>query len=225
MPSAVDHRVVHVAADRALADRKLGGAAQRHVLADLGDGFGDVLGDGAAAGLGRLDLLDVGADIERHIGDHLDQALEQVVAGDEVGLGVDLDHHALGALDRDADQAFGGDAVGLLRGLGQALLAQPVDRGIDVARGLAERRLAIHHARAGHLAQVLDHLCSDLSHCSNSVAEQARRRGANPRRAARRHYSAVSSLALATQPWTRPGSPTSSPTLWAASALSSAICE
>ena len=136
----------------------------------------NVFGDGLAAGLGRLDLLDVGADVERHVGDHLDQALEQVVAGDEVGLGVDLDDDALGALDRDADQTFGGDAVGFLGGLGQALLAQPIDRGIDVARGFAERGLAIHHARAGHFAQVLDHLCSDLSHCSNPLL--SRRAGA-----------------------------------------------
>ena len=64
-------------------------------------------------------------------------------------------------LTRNADQAFGGDAAGLLGGLGQALLAQPVDRGLHVAVGLAERRLAIHHARAGLLAQLLDHLCSD----------------------------------------------------------------
>ena len=39
------------------------------------------------------------------------------------------------------------------------------------------------------------------------------------------NYSAVSSLALAIQPSTRPGSPTSSPTLCAAFSLSSAICE
>ena len=204
----LDHRIVHVAADRALADRKLGGAPQRHVLADLGDRFGNVFGDGAAAGLGRLDLLDVGADVERDVGDHLHQALEQVVARDEVGLGIDLDHDALGALDGDADQAFGGDAVGLLGGLGQALLAQPIDRGIDVARGFAERGLAIHHARAGHLAQVLDHLCSDLSHCSNPLRAGAC--GAEQVRAAACsavNYSAVSSLALATQPWTRPGKP------------------
>ena len=179
-----------------------------------------------AAGLGRLDLLDVGADVERHVGDHLDQALEQIVARDEVGLGIDLDHDALGALDRDADQAFGGDAAGLLGGLGQALLAQPIDRGLHVAGGLAERRLAIHHARAGHLAQVLDHLCSDLSHCSNPLL--SRRAGAEQIRAAAGsavNYSAVSSLALATQPWTRPGKPDLFADLVAASALSSAICE
>ena len=102
---------------RALADRKSGGAAQRHVLADLGDGLGKVLGDRVAAGLGRLDLLDIGADVERHIGDHLHEALEQVVARDEVGFGVDLDDHALGALDGDANQTLGGDAIGFLRSL------------------------------------------------------------------------------------------------------------
>src|ERR1051326_1194627 len=78
------------------------------------------------------------------------------VARNEIGLGVDLDQHALGAFDRDPDQTFRGDAVGLLGGLGQAFFAQPIDRGFDVTRSLAERRLAIHHARASHLAQVLD---------------------------------------------------------------------
>ena len=56
---------------------------------------------GDAADLGGLDLLDVGADVERDVGDHLHQALEQIVAGDEIGLRIDLDHDALGALERD----------------------------------------------------------------------------------------------------------------------------
>src|SRR5262249_48210099 len=38
------------------------------------------------------------------------------------------------------------------------LLAQPVDRRIDVAVGLGERLLAVHHARAGQLAELL-HQC------------------------------------------------------------------
>ena len=82
--------------------------------------------DRDAADLGRLDLLDVGADVERDLGDHLDQALELLVARDEVGLGIDLDHDALGARRHRADQAFRRDAAGLLGGLRQALLAQPV---------------------------------------------------------------------------------------------------
>ena len=60
------------------------------------------------------------------------QALEQIVAGDEIGLGIDLDHDPLGAGDRDADQPLGRDPAGLLGGLGQALLAQPVDRGLEL---------------------------------------------------------------------------------------------
>ncbi len=113
------------------------------------------------AGAARI-LFDVGTGTERHIRDHLHQALEQVVARDEIGLGIDLDHDALGRRDGDADQAFGGDAAGLLRGLGQALLAQPVDRGIEIAAAFVERRLAIHHARAGLVAELLDHGCADI---------------------------------------------------------------
>ena len=110
--------------------------------------------------------------------------------------------------------------LGLLRGLGQALLAQPVDRGVDVAGSFAERAPCNPSCPRRSLAQVLDHLCCDLSHCSIRCGVQLPAR-AESRAAA---YSAVSSLALATQPWTRPGNPTSSPTLCAASGLSSAIC-
>ena len=85
---------------------------------------------------------------------------------------------------RDADQAFGGDAAGLLGGLRQALLAQPVDRRLHVAVGLAERGLAIHHARAGRVAQLFDHLCGDVCHRPHSVPVRLRARGRQRRRAA-----------------------------------------
>ena len=68
------------------------------------------------------------------------------------------------ALDGQADQPFGGDARRLLGGLGKALGPQPVDGGIHVAVGGGERRLAVHHAYAGLLAQVLHHCCGDFSH-------------------------------------------------------------
>ena len=83
------------------------------------------------------------------------QRLEVVVAGDEIGLGIDFDDDAEIGFDGDADEALGGDAAALLGRLGEALLAQPVDGRLDVAVGLAERVLAIHHAGAGLLAQVL----------------------------------------------------------------------
>src|SRR5581483_4129346 len=85
---------------------------------------------------------------------------------DEVGLRIDLDNDALGTLKRHADESFGGHAASLLRRLGQALLAQPVDRGLHVTAALTERRLAVHHARAGLVAQVLDHGCGNGRHCS-----------------------------------------------------------
>ena len=78
------------------------------------------------------------------------------VAGDEVGLGVDLDDDAGLVAGQRGDEALGGDAVGLLGGLGEALLAQPVDRGLELAFGRGQRRLAVHHAGAGALTQFLD---------------------------------------------------------------------
>ncbi len=129
----VGHRAMHVARDHALADRKRRRAAQRHVLADLSDGLVDRIGHGAVADRRGEDLVDVGAGIERHIGDHLHQTLEQVVAGDEIGFRIHLDDDAFVAGERNADQTFGGDAPGLLGGLGQTLFAQPIDGALEIA--------------------------------------------------------------------------------------------
>ena len=173
LAGAVDHRVVHVARHHALADFERSRAAQRHVLADGRDRVRNRGLDRDGADLGGLDLLDVGAGVERDLRDHLDQSLELLVARDEVGLGIDLDHDALGARRQRADQAFRRDAAGLLRGLRQALLAQPVDRRLHVAVVLGERLLAVHHADAGRLAQVLDHRRCDCCHRCNPLPVRA----------------------------------------------------
>ena len=70
-----------------------------------------------------------------------DEALELLVAGDEIGFGIDLDQRARAVAHGDAHQTFGGGAAGLLGGLGNALLAQPVDGGFHVAVGFAQRGL------------------------------------------------------------------------------------
>ncbi len=116
--------------------------------------------------MGARDLLDrhVRRMIERHRQHAAHERLEIVVAGDEVGLGIDLDDDAEIGLNGDADEALGRHAAALLGGLGEALLAQPVDGGLDVALGLVERVLAIHHAGAGLLAQLFDQGGGDLSH-------------------------------------------------------------
>ena len=51
--------------------------------------------------------------------------------------------------------ALSGDAAGLLGGLGQTLLAEPLDGLVHVAVVLGEGLLAVHHANVGHFTQFL----------------------------------------------------------------------
>ena len=46
---------------------------------------------------------------QRDVRDHLDQALEQVIAGNEIGLRIELDDDPFRAVDRKPDKAFGRD--------------------------------------------------------------------------------------------------------------------
>ena len=59
-------------------------------------------------------------------------------------------------------------AIGPLAGLRHALLAQQRAGGVEVAVRLLERSLAIHHARARELAELLDEACTDLGHALSS---------------------------------------------------------
>ena len=134
--------------------------------------------------------VDVGRFVERDGDDAVRQRLEVVVAGDEIGLRIDFDDDAEIGFDGDADQALGGDAAALLGRLGQALLAQPVDHAFlgfatglfrgggrplfaqnrfrlgEIAPGFDEGLLAIHHARAGFLAQVFHQRGANRGHGS-----------------------------------------------------------
>ena len=95
------------------------------------------------------------------------------------------------------DDAFGGDAAGLLVGLGQARLRRHSTAAVDVAVGLDERLLALHHAGAGALAQFLDQVGGDSS---SAFLGSARACGRRARRRAtafgwRRSSAATSSTA------------------------------
>src|SRR5208337_87538 len=70
----------------------------------------------------------------------------------------------------------------------EALLAQPIDGGLDVAVRFGQRVLAIHHARASLLAQLLDQPSGDRSHRIPSRSLEPA-----PRTAARRFSSAARS--------------------------------
>ncbi len=79
---------------------------------------------------------------------------EVLVRGHEVGVAVDLDQHShLGAgVHIGLDGALGGHALAEVLDLLALLDAQDLDRLLDVAAGLGERLLAVHHARARALA-------------------------------------------------------------------------
>ena len=178
---------------------------------------------------------------ERDLRDHLDEALELFVAGDEIGLRIDFDDDALGARRHRADQAFRRDAAGLLRRLRQALLAQPIlappvmSPEVSVSAALQSIMPAPVDSRssltiAAEIVAIVEYpscllaasTARALRHAAISSRE-CRNLGKNrwPEGPATRRYnysaSAVSALAWATQPSARLGSPTSSPILCAVS--------
>src|ERR1700722_13234307 len=174
----VGDRPVHVMADRAFGHSEALRATQRHVFADGGDGVGDRLSHRAAAWVMRAEhrhRVDVGRVVERDREHAAHQRLEVVVASDEVSLGIDLDKDADIVLDGGADKTLGRHSPTLLGRLGEALLSQPIDRRLDVALGLAQRILAIHHARAGLFAQILDQSGANRRHARPSFALKAPR--------------------------------------------------
>src|SRR5262249_25664064 len=84
----------------------------------------------------------------------------------EVRLAVDLDEHAhaMVAVDVRRDRALRRHAPFFLGRGGEALLLQPVGRLAHVALGLHQGLLAVGHAGAGALAQLLHHGGGDVSH-------------------------------------------------------------
>src|SRR3954454_18352498 len=130
----------------------------------LGDLRADVLGlvgpllleDPQLGVLGLLRDLVLGDVLRRRGGGdvHRDLAgerLEVLVAGHEVGVAVDLDEHADLAVGVDVggDRALGGLAAAHLERLVAQPHAQQLGGGVDVAVGLGQGVLALHHARAG----------------------------------------------------------------------------
>src|SRR5882672_288374 len=100
-------------------------------------------------------------------GDVLGERLEVLGAGHEVGLAIHLDQDADRAVEMDVgpDPPLRRLAPGPLVGLGRALLAQDVDAFLQVAAGLFERLLAIHHAGTRAGAQLGHQFCRNLFHC------------------------------------------------------------
>src|SRR5438067_3829948 len=107
----------------------------------------------------REELVDVlrvhRRDLHRDLAGEL---AEFVVARDEVGLARELHERAdpAASVDVRLDDAFLGLAARLLLGTREPALLDQGLRPVEVALRLFERPLAVHHARAGLLAQALD---------------------------------------------------------------------
>src|SRR5215218_2549200 len=130
-----------------------------------------------ALGLGGVDLALLLEHVVGHVlaaqvrrvgdgdvqGDLVGESLELVGLGDEVGLAVELDEHAeLGGQVRvrgvqvGVDDALGGAVAGPLLDAGLAGLAQDLLGPLEVAVGVLQRLLAVHHPCPGGVAEGLD---------------------------------------------------------------------
>src|SRR5690606_2603156 len=134
---------------------------------DRRDVVGQLFANRAATRVRRLaQRLDVfAALLQRHFGHRANEVLELFVLGHEIGFRVDLDGYAARTVDGHADQAFGGGAARLLGSSREAAGAQRVDRGFEITARFVEGLLAVHHAGAGALAQVLHVRGGISSHC------------------------------------------------------------
>lgn len=94
------------------------------------------------------------------------EILEVVGVGNEVGFAVDFHQRAGAAAGRHVrhNSAFRRDTASLLGSLRKSLFAQPVNGLVHVAVGFDKRLLAVHHARVGTLAELLDQSSSDIRH-------------------------------------------------------------
>ena len=91
--------------------------------------------------------------------------LEVCILCNEVGLGVNFDHAGYAALSANlcTNHALCSDTASLLCSLGQTLLAQQLNSLVEIAVCFLECLLAVHHAYAGHFAQLL-YVSSSKSH-------------------------------------------------------------
>src|SRR4029077_19552576 len=99
--------------------------------------------------------------------EHLAREGEELsVVGDRLRLTADGNDHApLGVLgDAVADLALGRLTAGPLRRARHSSLAEQFLRGLEVAVRVLQRPLAVHHPRAGQVAELLDQGGGDLGH-------------------------------------------------------------
>ena len=148
--------LVEVDVTCAVGSLDAGVVGQLDLLAGLTRLLGDHLLDGAALGVLRSQQdIAVGGvgrngDLEHGVG----RSGVLGVLRHEVGLAGQAEDVGLAALDLRHDDTLGGGAVGTLGDDELTLLADDVLCAGEIALGLHERLLAVHHAGSGHLAEL-----------------------------------------------------------------------
>ena len=92
------------------------------------------------------------------------QCQEVLVLGNEVSLGVNLNDASSLAIGSSSYNTLGSNAASLLSSLGNTLLTEIINSLVLVALALNQSLLAVHHACASNLAQLLNQCSSNLCH-------------------------------------------------------------
>src|SRR3984893_10388148 len=110
LSKAFGYRIMDILANDPLADMHGGGAPQRYVFADHGDGVGDRVAEGPADRIASsFQSLDIGrAGFDGNPRNVPGQRLKLRVPGNEIRLGIELDNHPVEATDKNGDESFGG---------------------------------------------------------------------------------------------------------------------
>jgi hypothetical protein len=114
------------------------------------------------AGFARMIFVALG---RGHVhGEVAGKRAELFAAGDEIRLAVELNnrHNLVARVDVHAKGSLCGRLARALLDILKALLAKNLNRLLHGALSLVQSRLAVHHARAGHLTELLNHLAGDL---------------------------------------------------------------
>ena len=133
--------IVNIARDDARRHGKRGRAAHAHVLADLGDEFLQRHPDRGAAHCLASSFSTSPSASSASCAAFFTKSLNWSLRATKSVSELTSTSAPESPPDGNADQTFGGNAAGLLRGLRQALLAQPIDRRLHVAIGFGQGRL------------------------------------------------------------------------------------
>ena len=142
-------------------------AADGHVLADLGNQIGKSgLNSIGSAGIGLvLESLNIGNILfQRNAGNIVAEFIETGIPGNEVGFAVDFNNESLAVIRSVSNYACGGNAASLLGSLGLAVLAHVINSNFDVAVSSHKSLLAVHHAGAGAVTELLYESSGNVSH-------------------------------------------------------------